>query len=95
MKDMLLYSYQEHPQQQHQQDMHGCLWAVGIGVSMTAFVSATSGGTGSGSIGVLGFPGGVNLCLAVNGGDPLCDPTGSPLSSGTSTLICKTKNFAF
>lgn len=78
---------QEHPQQQHQQDMHGCLWAVVTCVSMAAFGSATSGGTGSGSVGVLGFPGGVNLCLAVHGGDPPCDPTGSPLSIGTSTLI--------
>jgi len=56
---------------------------------MAAFGSATSGGTGSGSVGVLGFPGGVNLCLAVHGGDPPCDPTGSPLSIGTSTLICE------
>jgi hypothetical protein len=62
---------------------------------MTAFGSPTSGGTGSGSIGVLGFPGGVNLCLAVHGGDPPCDPTGSPLSIGTSTLIYKAKNVIF
>lgn len=60
---------------------------------MAAFGSATSGGTGSGSVGVLGFPGGVNLCLAVHGGDPPCDPTGSPLSIGTSTLIYKKKNY--
>jgi len=59
---------------------------------MAAFGSATSGGTGSGSVGVLGFPGGVNLCLAVHGGDPPCDPTGSPLSIGTSTLIYRKKN---
>jgi len=59
---------------------------------MAVFGSATSGGTGSGSVGVLGFPGGVNLCLAVHGGDPPCDPTGSPLSIGTSTLIYKKIN---
>lgn len=87
--------YQEHPQQQHQHDMHGCLCAAGgTCVSMAAPGSATSGGVagaGSGtSVGVPGLPGGVNRCLAVHGDDPPCDPpTGSPLSIGTSTLICE------
>lgn len=90
----ILWPYQEHPQQQHQHDMHGCLCAAGgTCVSMAAFGSATSGGVaGAGSdasVGVPGLPGGVNRCLAVHGGDPPCDPpTGSPLSIGTSTLIC-------
>lgn len=86
---IVFVAYQEHPQQQHQQDMHGCLCVTGTCGSTTAVGSAASGGTGSGVVGVLGLPGGVNLCLAVHGGDPPCDPTGSPLSIGASTLICK------